>query len=239
MEHVNKDSKKGVFYAVGVGPGDPGLVTLRAAELLRSCPVVAAPRTANGDMVALEIARAAVELGEKEILPLDFTMHRGAEVREAAYEASLAAIRPVLDGGRDIAMVNLGDVSLYASGRYILERLAAEGYPTVMVPGVPSFCAVAARLNESLTDMAEPLHIVPGHGDLSEALDWPGSKVIMKSGKALPGVLRALEARGLLEQAALVSDCGMPGERAWPNLAEAAPQEGEAGYFTTVVVKGK
>lgn len=227
--------KKGTFYAVGVGPGDPGLVTLRAAELLRQCPVVAAPRTAGGDMVALEIARAAVPLEDKTVLPLDFTMRRGADARETAYGASLAALRPVLDSGQDIAMVNLGDVSLYASGRYLLEKLAAEGYPTVMVPGVPSFCAVAARLGISLTDMEEPLHILPGRADLKEALDWPGSKVIMKSGKALPGVLEALEERGLLERAALVNDCGMPSESVWPRLSQAAPAE--AGYFTTVIVK--
>lgn len=229
--------KKGVFYAVGVGPGDPGLITLRAAEVLGRCAVIAAPMTTGGETVALDIARQAVDLSGKTILPLRFTMKRRPEERAGAYEAALALLLPRLDAGEDVAMVNLGDVSLYASVQYLLEALAEKGYSTVMVPGVPSFCAVAARLGISLTGMHTPLHILPGSADLKSALAWPGSKIIMKSGKALPEVLEALAEKGLLENAALVSDCGMPGEAAFPNLAQAAPGEGQAGYFTTVIVK--
>ena len=82
-------------------------------------------------------------------------------------------------------MVNLGDVSVYATAYSILERIRSDGFKTVMCSGVTSFCAVAARLGRSLTRMEEPLHILPGSADLDSALALPGTKVIMKSGKAI------------------------------------------------------
>ena len=131
-------------------------------------------------------------------------------------------------------MAILGDVSIYSTYCYMMELLKAEGFPCVMVPGVPSFCAVAARLGRSLTEMDLPVHIVPAGGfTLEEALDLPGTKVLMKSGRALPQVLEALESRGLLESSAMVQNCGLPGEQAAESLKD-APQSGS--YFTTLLV---
>ncbi|MFR9159540.1 MAG: SAM-dependent methyltransferase [Ruthenibacterium lactatiformans] len=114
--------------------------------------------------------------------------------------------------------------------------MAADGYETRMVPGVTSFCAVAARLNTSLTGIDTPLHIVPGRLRCTEeCLAQPGAKVLMKSGRQLPGVLAALERRGLLS-AALVSNCGLPGEQVYADLS-VFPREQDAGYFATIIVK--
>ena len=186
--------KKGVFYSVGVGPGDPELITLKAVRTLERCPVVAAPQTKNGEMLALSIARQAVSLEGKTVVPLHFTMSRDKAQQHAAHLAAAQALRPHLDAGRDVAMLNLGDVSIYATAAYLADILAADGYETRMVPGVTSFCAVAARLNTSLTGIDTPLHIVPGGcGALEECLAQPGAKVLMNSGRQLPGVLAALE----------------------------------------------
>ncbi|MBS6317841.1 MAG: precorrin-2 C(20)-methyltransferase [Firmicutes bacterium] len=162
--------KQGVFYAVSVGPGDPELLTRQACRVLADCPVVAAPRMKSGRMLALDIAAGAVDMQGKTILPLDFTMERSEAVREDSYRMAAAAIEAELSAGRDVAMVNLGDVSVYATAYYILERIRADGFETVMCPGVTSFCAVAARLGRSLTRMEEPLHILPGSTDLDNAL---------------------------------------------------------------------
>ena len=163
--------KKGVFYSVGVGPGDPELITLKAVRTLERCPVVAAPQTKNGEMLALSIARQAVSLEGKTVVPLHFTMSRDKAQQHAAHLAAAQALRPHLDAGRDVAMLNLGDVSIYATAAYLADILAADGYETRMVPGVTSFCAVAARLNTSLTGIDTPLHIVPGGcGALEECL---------------------------------------------------------------------
>ena len=116
-----------------------------------------------------------------------------------------------------------------------MEILRGEGYETVMIPGVPSFCAVAARLGVSLTEMNSPLHIVPaGGGPLEETLELPGTKVLMKSGRRIPQVLEALEAHGLTEKSALVRDCGLPTEEVCEDLRH--PPEG-TGYFATIIVK--
>ena len=229
--------KKGVFYSVGVGPGDPELITLTAVRTLERCPVVAAPQTKNGEMLALSIAQQAVSLEGKTVVPLHFTMSRDKAQQHAAHLAAAQALRPHLDAGRDVAMLNLGDVSIYATAAYLADILAADGYETRMVPGVTSFCAVAARLNTSLTGIDTPLHIVPGGcGALEECLAQPGAKVLMKSGRQLPGVLAALERRGLLERSALVSNCGLPGEQVYADLS-AFPREQDAGYFATIIVK--
>ena len=217
--------KKGVFYSVGVGPGDPELITLKAVRTLERCPVVAAPQTKNGEMLALSIAQQAVSLEGKTVVPLHFTMSRDKAQQHAAHLAAAQARRPHLDAGRDVAMLYLADI------------LAADGYETRMVPGVTSFCAVAARLNTSLTGIDTPLHIVPGGcGALEECLAQPGAKVLMKSGRQLPGVLAALERRGLLERSALVSNCGLPGEQVYADLS-VFPREQDAGYFATIIVK--
>ena len=137
--------KKGMFYAVGVGPGDPMWMTREACAVLEACPVIAAPQTASGEMLALSIAQGAAELGGKTILPLSFAMSRDAAVRAEGYARAADAIAPELDAGRDVAMVNLGDVSIYATAYYVLDELRRRGYDTRMVPGVASFSAVAAR----------------------------------------------------------------------------------------------
>ena len=192
----------GTLYGVSVGPGNPELLTLQAVRLLRQCPVLAAPQTASGQMLALDIARRALgsELDGKTILPLQFAMSRDAAVLRASHETAASAVRPFLDAGQDVAMLNLGDVSIYATFGYLQEILQAQGYATAMAAGVPSFCAVAARLNQPLTGgMDAPLTIAPG-SRADEVLDAPGTKVLMKTGRQLPALLDGLHFHTLCEQ---------------------------------------
>lgn len=229
--------KKGVFYSVGVGPGDPELITLKAVRTLERCPVVAAPQTKNGEMLALSIAQQAVSLEGKTVVPAAFYHVPDKAQRTPRTLRRRRRCGRIWTRGGDVAMLNLGDVSIYATAAYLADILAADGYETRMVPGVTSFCAVAARLNTSLTGIDTPLHIVPGGcGALEECLAQPGAKVLMKSGRQLPGVLAALERRGLLERSALVSNCGLPGEQVYADLS-AFPREQDAGYFATIIVK--
>lgn len=224
--------KQGVFYAVSVGPGDPELLTRQACRVLEVCDVIAAPRTKAGRMLALDIAGGAVDMRGKTILPLDFTMAHDAAVREESYRTAAAAIEAALTAGRDVAMVNLGDVSVYATAYYILERVRSDGFEVVMCPGVTSFCAVAARLGRSLTRMDEPLHILPGSTDLNNALALPGTKVVMKSGKAIHETAEALKRHGLLANAGMVADCGLETEQVYTDLRQ-LPEE--ISYFATIV----
>jgi len=231
-------STKGTFYGVSVGPGDPELLTLQAVRLIRQCPVLAAPQTSSGQMLALDIARRALgpELDSKTILPLHFAMSRDPAVLAASHEEAVRAVLPFLDAGQDVAMLNIGDVSIYATFGYLQEILQAKGYATAMAAGVPSFCAAAARLNRPLTSgMDKPLTIAPGSWT-ERVLNTPGAKVLMKSGRQLPALLDTLEAHGSLAESGLVCNCGLPDETVWPDLSAARP-ENAAGYFATVLVK--
>ena len=224
--------KQGVFYAVSVGPGDPVLRPRQAGRVLEACGVIAAPRMKSGRMLALDIAGGAVDMRGKTILPLDFTMAHDAAVREESYRTAAGAIEAELAAGRDVAMVNLGDVSVYATAYYILERVRSDGFEVVMCPGVTSFCAVAARLGRSLTRMEEPLHILPGSTDMDSALTLEGTKVLMKSGRAIHEMVDALERHGLAARAGMVADCGLETEQVYTDLRQ-LPEE--ISYFATIV----
>ena len=229
---------KGTFYGVSVGPGDPELMTLQAVRLIRQCPVLAAPQTASGQMLALDIARSALgeALDGKTIIPLHFAMSRDPAVLAASHKAAVQAVRPYLDAGQDTAMLNLGDVSIYATFGYLQEILQAGGYATAMAAGVPSFCAAAARLNVPLTGgMDVPLTVAPG-GWAGRVLETPGTKVLMKTGRQLPALLDTLRQAGKLKKSALVCNCGLPDEQVYPDLSRSQPDV-PAGYFATVLVK--
>lgn len=227
------EAKRGIFYGVGVGPGDPELMTLKALRVLERCPVIAAPRTRNGGMLALDIAKRAVDLDRKKILPLRFPMGRGD--RAAVYAEAARQVEACLAQGQDVAMVNLGDVSIYATYGYLMEQIRERGYETVMVPGVTSFSAVAARLGTSLAGMDVPLHIIPASAmSVEEALGLDGAKVLMKAGSRIGEVTRLLAERQLLERSALVANCGLEGELVCRDLTR-LPES--LGYYTTVIVK--
>lgn len=226
----------GTLYGVSVGPGDPELMTLQAVRRLQICPVIAAPQTKSGQMLALEIARGAVNLAEKIIVPLQFPMTRQPSVLQAAHVAAAETLRRYLDEGQDVAVLNLGDVSVYATFGHLQQQLQPLGYTTVMLAGVPSFCAAAARLNQSLTSgMEQPLTIAPGSA-AETVLEQPGSKVLMKTGRQLPQTLERLAAHGKLGQSAMVCNCGLPQEEVWPDLTQYDPER-TAGYFATILVK--
>lgn len=227
--------KKGTFYGVGVGPGDPELMTLQAVRILEQCPVIAVPRTTGGKTLALDIARGSADLTGKSILPLDFSMEREKKVREEAHREAVRQIAEHLDRGYDVAMVNLGDVSIYSTVSYIIELLDGMGYATRMIPGITSFSAVAARLNVSLTEMDSPLCIIPAEAmDTREALNLPGNKILMKSGRQVAQVAEELTRAGKTKQAALVANCGLPDEAVCRDLNH-LPEN--LSYFTTIIVK--
>jgi len=228
--------KKGILYGVSVGPGDPELMPLKAVRCIEQCPVLAAPQTAAGRMLALDIAKGAVDVSDKIILPLHFAMSRDSEVLKASHAAAADAVRAHLDAGRDVALLNLGDVSIYATYGYLEEILTAQGYAAVRIAGVPSFCAAAARLGQSLTGgMEQPLTIAPGR-HVEQVLAAPGAKVLMKTGRRLPKTLDALRERGLLANSAMVCNCGLPDEAVFPARMDYDPAQ-DAGYFATILVK--
>ena len=117
---------------------------------------------------------------------------------------------------------------MYSTYIYVHRKVLARGYEAELIPGVPSFCAVAARLNTSLCEGAERLLIVPASHEAADCLDIPANKVFMKAGKNI-GELQAL-----LREKGLVANCGMEGEALYPRFAD---MPDDAGYFSVVLVK--
>ena len=245
-DNVMKE-KRGTFYGIGVGPGDPELITVKALKIIKSSPIIAAPRTGNGDMVALDIVwRTGVladsvkiaEESDKKILAMDFTMDKDPAKRKENYRKNAEAAASYLDNGQDVAMVTLGDVSLYSTVHYIADELISRGYEIIMVPGVPSFSAAAASLTIPLAEMDAPVHIIPSvRNNSDDYLDLPGTKVLMKVGRHLHRTLDELDRRGLLDVTSLAVNCGMDDEILIKKLGDDEPLPDKTGYFTTVIVR--
>ena len=225
----------GRLFGVSVGPGDPELMTLAAVRVIRECPVIAAPETKGDKTLALDIVRGAMDVSGKEILSIAFPMSRDKAVVEVNYDRIAAQLAARLAAGDDIALINLGDVSVYSTFSYIAERVAARGFGVSVVPGVTSFCAVSAKLGVPLVQYDETLHIVPGSADLDAALALPGTKVLMKSGRGLGELVRRLEKKGLLQNASMIQNCGLANERVCRTID---PAEDSGDYYTTMIVKG-
>lgn len=226
----------GILFGVSVGPGDPELITLKAVRTIRECDVIAVPRSGEKELVALGIARQSVpELEQKKLIELYMPMTRDREELERTRrEASQTLIR-LLEQGKSVAFLSLGDVSIYSTYLYLHERVLAAGFETKMVAGVPSFCAAAARLNTGLTEASQPLHIIPAsYSGVDEGLGWNGTKVLMKTGKSIEKVKDILRERGVYHHAQMVQKCGMDGEQVFPSLDSA---DASASYFSIIVVK--
>ena len=224
---------KGKLYGVGVGPGDPELMTLKAVRIIKESAVIAIPAETKEACVAYRIAEGAVpEIGEKELLCISMPMTKDREVLMASHDAGAEKIERLLDMGKDVAFLTLGDVAVYSTYLYIHKRAAAAGYETELVSGIPSFCAAAARLGIGLTETKEELHVIPATYGVEEALTLPGTKVLMKAGKKMAKVKAALMAGGC--EAYMVENCGMENEKIYRSAAEI---DENAGYYSLLIVK--
>ena len=224
---------RGMLYGVGVGPGDPELITRKAERVIRQSAVLAVPDAGRGEKTALNIVG---ELAEgKQLLSCAAPMVRDHEALDAAYERNADLVCAALDQGKDVAFITLGDPTVYSTYLYLHKKVVARGYDAEIIPGVPSFCAVAARLGTALCEKSERLLIVPAsHKDMTDCLDLDANLVFMKAGKEIGALKETLDHHGLLDKASLVANCGMEGELVCPRFADL--EEG-SGYFSVVLVK--
>ena len=222
---------KGTAYGVGVGPGDPELMTLKAIRLIRENEVIAVPGKEPRESVAYKIAVQAVpELAEKELVPVYMPMVKDRALIEAEHRKGAALLRRYLDAGRNVVYLTLGDATVYCTFSYLQHILEAEGYPVVLVSGIPSFCAAAARLNLPLTEWDEPLHVLPALHSTGDLMEQPGTYVLMKSASHMKEVKDMLRRAG--REAAAVADCGMESERVFRSVEEIPD---DAGYFSLLI----
>ena len=228
----------GKLYGVGVGPGDPELITLKAKRILEAVDYIAIPKTASDrDSVALSIAEGVLDT-KKAVIELLFPMSFDSELLEASWSNSVAEVTAKLDAGKDVAFITLGDPTVYSTYIYIHKEIKSRGYDTEIIPGITSFCASAARLGISLAENREAVAVVPSAyecGNLGTILDSCDNVVLMKVSRNLPALKQRLKDMGLLDKAVLVSKCGFPDERIEYDVEKAS--EEKLSYFTTMIIK--
>lgn len=228
---------RGILYGVGVGPGDPELLTIKALRLIEKADVIAVPDSGAKESVALGIVKKMVpKIMEKEILSVPMPMRRETTILEHAHEKGAKELENILDGGKMVVFLTLGDPSVYSTYLYLHQRVVADGYLAEIVPGIPSFCAVAAALSISLGEGEQPIHILPVVGEtIEENVRLGGTKIFMKAGKRFELLKKALEKKEG-ESVFLVENCGMEEEKTVIGV-ENLPEK--AGYFSIIVAKDK
>lgn len=237
----------GSLYGIGVGPGDPELITLKGHRLLRSCPVVAYFAAAGRESNARRAAAPHLLDGHRE-LRLEYPVTTETLPPEVSYETLLAdfyddsakRIAELLDVGTDVAVLCEGDPFFYGSYMYMHTRLAGR-YPTEVVPAVPSFAAGSAVLGAPLVCRDEVLCVLSGvlpAAEIEDRLRTAGAAVIMKVGRNLAKVRAAVDRAGLLGAAHYVERATMARERVVP-LADVDPERETAPYFSMVVVPSR
>ena len=238
---------QGTFYVVGVGPGDPQLMTLKAAEILKKCAVWFVPSAfENGGSMALKIATGVVSQEGKTILSHHFPMkqvHRGQvvdiEVKNAWQEAA-KTIMTCLREGQDVVFPTLGDPAIYSTGFYVCETLQEYGSPfhVEIVPGVSAVGASSAAASVPLCLGDERLVVIPAtfaNERIRELLQLCEVAVFMKVHKVMPRLVDLLEELGLVERSVLIERCSLEDQKIWRDVRQA--KDKEIHYFSTMVVR--
>jgi precorrin-2/cobalt-factor-2 C20-methyltransferase len=224
----------GTLHGVGVGPGDPDLITLKAWKLIAHAPVIAYLAANGQDSTARDIAKPHIPASARHLV-IDMPMRVEREPGERAYDAGAAAIAAELDRGLDVVMLCEGDPFFYGSFMYIFARLAKR-YPCVVVPGVTSITASAASLRRPLSARNEVVKVLPAtlpEDRLRDELMTAESAAIIKVGRHLPKVRNILGMLDLATNAHVIVKATHADEAVTPLLAIT---EDRLPYFSTILV---
>jgi precorrin-2/cobalt-factor-2 C20-methyltransferase len=226
----------GRLYGLGVGPGDPELLTLKALGILKRMSVVAYPALEEGDSFARAIVAAYLPPGLREIA-IRVPMSADPSAALGAYDRAATEIAAELSAGRDVAVLCQGDPFFFGSFMYLHERLA-DRFPVEVVPGVTSLTAAAAAAGRPLVARNETLAVVPAtlsEEGLAERLAGSDALAIVKLGRHLDKVRRVLTQIGRADEAVYVERATLPQQR----LAPLADAPAAAPYFSMILVPGR
>lgn len=237
----------GTFYVIGVGPGDPELLTLKAQRLLNDCPVLVVPKGhEDGNSTALAIIDQVISLAGKEIIEIHFPMKKirmsaapDPEV-DAAWRRAADTVISRIRAGHNVAFPTLGDPAIYSTGFYTCQTLLelAPESKTVIVPGVSAIGACAASAGVPLCQGDDMMAVVPATFDnqkLTEVFNSFQTIVLMKVHRVMERIVRLLSELGLLDHAVLVERTAQDTERIIHDLTSVRPDE--LHYFSTIIVR--
>jgi precorrin-2/cobalt-factor-2 C20-methyltransferase len=246
------------FYVIGIGPGDPELLTLKACKVLNAAPCICVPKgREEGSSLALAIVQKALDLSGKEIIEAHFPMRKTRRPNEstndktsglpdfrtsdldAKWDETAENIISRLDKGVDIAFITLGDPTIYSTFFYLYDRLLAlkPDLNIEIIPGVSSINAAAAKAGISLGLANEKIAILPANylGDLENTLSEFDTIVLMKVNRVFNNVLQILDKLDLTGKAVYVSRAGMEDEMIVRDIKKVS--EADLNYFSMLIVK--
>ncbi|HBT71739.1 MAG TPA: precorrin-2 C(20)-methyltransferase [Lysinibacillus sp.] len=233
-------SNLGVLYGLGVGPGDPELITVKAFRVIQESPVIAYPKKLRGSKsYAHRIVDVYINPDEKDMLGLVFPMTKDEAVLEREWTKSVELVYEKLQAGKDVAFVTEGDPLLYSTFIHMM-KLMQDMHPDVeirTVPGISSFNGSASRLGIALADGDDRVAIIPAHDDyeaMREAIENHDAVVFIKVAKVIDLMLEVLRDLDLLDKASVVTKVTSDEEVIW-DVRELDGVELE--YLTLMVVR--
>ena len=234
------NKKTGTLYGIGVGPGDPDMITLKAVKILKKVDMIfAASSSKNKHSQAVNIAKTHIpDTAKVEMLP--FPMTKDKSVAQKAWDEHARKIITLLEQGQDAAFVTLGDSMVYATYGYILQSIQklAPHLKVVSIPGITSFQAAASRLNRPLVEGEESLLLLSGANGGDRLRQFAGKAenvAILKAYKKAEDIVSALDETGMMENSVAITSCGLPDEEVIEDIRtlEKKPPE----YWTLILAK--
>ncbi len=229
----------GILFGIGVGPGDPEQMTLKAIRAIKESDVICIPKADKNNCRAYQIAAAVIpELKYKKIISYDFEMTKDEEVLDSLHQDFYQHYKRLLFEGFNLGFLTIGDPTIYSTFGYIMKHAKADGVEIEIVNGVTSFCGTAASSEMLISERNENIHILSGQDDLTEGLKLSGTKIIMKSGKNISKIkelLVEMEEQGKISVNAVI-DCGMETEQVFRS-AMTIPDNSR--YMMTIIIKDK
>lgn len=224
------------FYGIGVGVGDPEEITLKAINTLKKLDVVLLPEVKKDDgSVAYEIAKPYMKEDIEKIF-IEFPMLKSLEEREKARKENAEIVRKLLDEGKNVGFLTIGDTMTYSTYVYLLEHLP-EKYVVKTVPGISSFVDMASRFNFPLMIGDESLKVISLNKktDIDLELQNSDNIVFMKVSRNFENLKAALIRSGDIDNVIMVSNCGKESQKVYFDIKDLT--EDDIPYFTTMIVK--
>ena len=228
--------KKGKLIGIGVGPGDTELLTLKAAKVLKSVPVVFSPKSSKEkESIALSIVKPILEERKdyKRLMLVEpiFPMIEDKKELEKIWTSASEMIAQYLDSGRDVAFITLGDTSIFSTYSYVQRKLI-DRYEIETIPGITSFTACAAARNKALVEQNDILTIVPKIDDrLEEVLEYSDSIVLMKASRNTSRLESTIEEKNRPKEIYSVQNCTRENEKIIEGFSNEKP------YLTTTIIQ--
>lgn len=230
----NIRKSNGKIYEIGVGPGDPEDMTIKAVNKIKESDILVFPKKDLEKCRAYKIVEQVIpEVKNKDIISFEFEMTKDQLKKENNHRQIYDLVKNFAFQGKTVALLTIGDPSIYSTCSYIFELAKKDGIEVDSINGISSITACANRLGITLADEDEQLHIITTVDDIEKALNLSGTKVIMKCGKHIHDIKEILKKKKNISVSA-ISDCGTPDEKCYRTLDE-FPAEGN--YFLTVIVK--